>query len=719
MLDMFNAKSIAVIGASETKGKIGYDIMKSLLNYYKGKIVPVNPRGGKIHGLPAYTSIKEHGPVDLAVITIPSHIIPATVEECGETGIKNIVVISAGFKEVDEEGAKLENQMVEICKNYDIKLVGPNCLGIMNTYNDMNASFSSDIAHKGKISFMTQSGAIMAAILDYADKKNIGFSRIVSLGNKAMINENDCIKDFMEDENTEVISAYLEGIVDGRGFIEASRTASRKKPVLVIKAGRTSKGSEAVSSHTGTIAGSDSAYEAAFSQCGIIRVNSLDELMDYSSALALSPLPKGNKIAILTNAGGPAIMTTDVAIRSGLELAQLTCETRQKLKDGLPETASVKNPVDVLGDASPERYAFALDTVLEDPNVDGIIYLVTPQSVTDAEGIAKVAIEHAATSEKPILCSFFGGTSFGGAEKLLAKKQVPNYLYPKRAVKSMKKLYDYSIIKDQEYPKPHEFDVDKAFVKNIIEDAKEKGIHTLGLESLDILKAYGIPTVGTSITKTVEETVKSAEKIGYPLVMKIVSPQISHKSDVGGIKLNLNNAEEVKAAYEDMMENIPKREPEADLEGVQLQKMLSGGKEVIIGMVQDPTFGPMLMFGLGGIYVEVLKDVKFAIAPVTKIEAEDMISGIKTHELLEGTRGDEAKDIESITDIILRISQLVTDFPEINEFEINPLMVFDEGEGALAVDMRLMLKEGEINPLMAFDGGEGALVSDKVELKED
>ena len=719
MLDMFNAKSIAVIGASETKGKIGYDIMKSLLNYYKGKIVPVNPRGGKIHGLSAYTSIKEHGPVDLAVITIPSHIIPATVEECGETGIKNIVVISAGFKEVDEEGAKLENQMVEICKRYGIKLVGPNCLGVMNTYNDMNASFSSDIAHKGKISFMTQSGAIMAAILDYADKKNIGFSRIVSLGNKAMINENDCIKDFMEDENTEVISAYLEGIVDGRGFIEASRTASRKKPVLVIKAGRTSKGSEAVSSHTGTIAGSDSAYEAAFSQCGIIRVNSLDELMDYSSALALSPLPKGNKIAILTNAGGPAIMTTDVAIRSGLELAQLTCETRQKLKDGLPETASVKNPVDVLGDASPERYAFALDTVLEDPNVDGIIYLVTPQSVTDAEGIAKVAIEHAATSEKPILCSFFGGTSFGGAEKLLAKKQVPNYLYPKRAVKSMKKLYDYSIIKDQEYPKPHEFDVDKVFVKNIIEDAKEKGIHTLGLESLDILKAYGIPTVGTSITKTVEETVKSAEEIGYPLVMKIVSPQISHKSDVGGIKLNLNNAEEVKAAYEDMMENIPKKEPEAHLEGVQLQKMLSGGKEVIIGMVQDPTFGPMLMFGLGGIYVEVLKDVKFAIAPVTKIEAEDMISGIKTHELLEGTRGDEAKDIESITDIILRISQLVTDFPEINEFEINPLMVFDEGEGALAVDMRLMLKEDEINPLIAFDGGEGALVSDKVELKED
>ncbi len=700
MLDMFNAKSVAVIGASETKGKIGYDLMTSLLNYYKGKIVPVNPKGGTVLGLPAYKSIKEHGHVDLAVIVIPSHLIPATVEDCGEIGIKNIVVISAGFKEVDEEGAKLENQLVEICKKYNIKLVGPNCLGVMDTYNDMNASFSSDIAHKGKISFMTQSGAIMAAILDYADKKNIGFSRIVSLGNKAVINENDCMKNFMEDENTEVITAYLEGIVDGPGFIEACREASQKKPVLVIKSGTTSKGSEAVSSHTGTIAGSDSAYEAAFGQCGIIRVNSLDEMMDYSSALALAPLPKGNRIAIITNAGGPAIMTTDAAIKAGLELAELTTDTKAKLNEGLPATASVKNPVDVLGDASPERYAFTLETVLEDPNVDGVIYLVTPQSVTDPEGIAQVAIDHAQKTEKPILCSFFGGTRFVGAEKLLAEKQVPNYLYPKRAVKSMKTLYDYTVIREQKYPKSPEFDADKNLVKNIIEDAREKGKHTLGLESLDILKAYGIPTVGTAITTTEEETVKAAEEIGYPLVMKIVSPQISHKSDVGGIKLNLNCADDVKAAYRDMMENIPEKEPDAVLEGVQLQKMLSGGTEVIIGMIQDPTFGSMLMFGLGGIYVEVLEDVKFAIAPVNEGEAKDMIKNIKTHELLEGARGAKPRDVDSIADVILRISQLVTDFPEINEFEINPLMVFDEGDGALAVDMRLMLKEGGSNDLL-------------------
>ena len=693
MVDMFDAKSIAVIGGSETKGKIGYDLMISLLNYYKGEIIPVNPKGGRIHGIPAYTSIKEHGPVDLAVIAIPAHLVPAAVEECGEIGIKNLIIISAGFKEVDGEGAELENQVVEICKNYDIDLVGPNCLGIMNTYNDMNASFAPHIAHKGNIAFMTQSGAIMAAILDYADKRNIGFSRIASLGNKAGINENDCMLNFMENENTEVITSYLEGIIDGPGFIEVCRKASQRKPIVLIKAGRTSKGSEAVSSHTGTIAGSDSAYDAAFSQCGVLRATYLEEMMDYSRALSLFPLPKGNKIAIITNAGGPGILTTDAAIKVGLEMAELTTETKERLKEVLPETASVKNPVDVLGDASPYRYTVALYIVLKDPNVDGVIYLVTPQSVTDPEGIANVAIEHANNSDKPVLCSFFGGTRCDEAERVLASKNVPNYLYPKAAVKSMKALYDYTIIKNQEYPKPPKFEVDKSIVKRIIEDAKKKGVYTLGLESFDILKAYGIPTVGTAITQTVEETIESGEEIGYPLVMKIVSPQISHKSDVGGIKLNLNNAEEVKAAYEDMMENISKKEPEADIEGVQLQKMLSHGMEVIIGMVKDPTFGPLLMFGLGGIYVEILKDVKFAIAPVNEIEANNMITGIKTHELLKGTRGNKAKDIESIAQIILRISQLVTEFPEINEFEINPLIVFEEGEGALSVDMRLILKE--------------------------
>lgn len=693
MLEMLNAESIAVIGASETKGKVGYDIMLSLLRYYKGDIIPINPKNKTIFRIPAPNSIKEYGPVDLAVIVIPASLVPQTVQECAESGIKNIVVISAGFKEVGEEGAELERQIVETCKKHDIKLVGPNCLGILNTYNDMNVSFSSDIAGKGRISFITQSGAIMAAILDYADNKNIGFSKIVSLGNKAGINENDCMEDFMEDEHTGVISAYLEGIVDGPGFIKASRKASKKKPIVLIKSGRTSKGSEAVSSHTGTIAGSDSAYDSAFSKCGIIRATSLEELMDYSRALALFPLPKGNKIAIITNAGGPGIMTTDTAIDAGLEIAQLTPETKKRLKDGLPDTANIKNPIDVLGDADPNRFAFALDTVLKDPNVDGVIYLVTPQSVTDPEGTANVAIEQATKSNKPIICSFFGGTRCGVAEKILLDEKVPTYPYPKRAIKSMKTLYDYTIIKNQEYPEPPKFDVDKNAVRSIIEDAKKKGNYILGLESFGILEAYGIPTVGTAITTTAEDTVEASEEIGYPLVMKIVSPQISHKSDVGGIKLNLKSSAEVKVAYEDMMENIPKKEPEAQLEGVQLQKMLSGGKEVIMGVVKDPTFGPMLMFGLGGIYVEVLKDVKFSIAPVNEIEARDMITGIKTHELLEGARGDKASDVESIKDIILRVSQLVIDFPEINEFEINPLMVFDEGEGALAVDMRLMLKE--------------------------
>ncbi len=690
---MFNAKSVAIIGASETKGKIGNDLMISLLNYYKGKIIPINNHREEVLGIQAYKSIKDYGPVDLAVVVIPSPFVPAAVREVGETGTKNLVVISAGFKETDEVGAELEKQLVDICKEFDIKLVGPNCLGIMNTYNDMNASFSSDIAKKGHIAFMTQSGAIFAAILDYADKKNIGFSRIVSLGNKAGINETDCLTNFMDDDNTSVIAGYLEGIVDGPAFMEASKLASKKKPVVIIKSGTTSKGSEAISSHTGTIAGSDSAYDAAFKQCGILRATSLEEIMDYSRTLALFPLPKGKRIAIITNAGGPGIMTTDSIINHDLEIAQFTDATKAKLSEFLPDTANVNNPVDVLGDASPERFGFALDTVLQDPNVDGVIYLVTPQSVTDPEGTAKVAIDHAKSCNKPVLFSFFGGTRCEEAEVVLNEAKVPNYLYPKAAVVSMKALYDYTIIKAREYPEPPVFDVDKEAVKNIIENARKRGTNTLGLESFDILKAYGIPAVGTAISKTLKETVDAAEEIGYPLVMKIISPQISHKSDVGGIKLNLNNAEDVKDAYEDMMAKIPEKVPNAVLEGVQLQRMVSGGKEVIIGMIQDPTFGPTLMFGLGGIYVEILKDVKFAIAPVNENDVASMISGIRTHKLLEGSRGSAPADIAAIKDIILRVSQLVLDFPEISEFEINPLIVFDEGEGALAVDMRLILKE--------------------------
>lgn len=693
MHGIFNAKSIAVIGATDKKGKIGNDIIKSLLKCYEGKIIPVNVKGGEILGLTVYKSLEEYGPVDLVVIAIPAvHIINA-VENCGELGIKNIIVISAGFKEISEDGAKLENELIGICNKYDIKLVGPNCLGVIDTYNDMNASFSADMALKGKISFMSQSGAIMSAILDYADKKNIGFSRIVSLGNKAIINEKDCIENFVEDVNTEVIIGYLEGIVDGPNFITACREASKKKPILIIKSGRTSKGSEAVSSHTGTIAGSDSAYEAAFSQAGVLRIDSLAEMMDYSTAFALSPLPKGNKIVIITNAGGPGIMVTDEIIRQGMELAEISEDTKNRLKEGLAPTASVKNPVDILGDASPETYKFALDVVLDDPNVDGVIFLVTPQSVTDGEGTARVAIDAVKKTDKPILCSFFGGTEFEKAEKILSKEGIPNYLYPRMAVNSMKALYRYSKIKDMEYQEPPKFDVDKKLVEEIIKNAYDNGDLSLGLESFDILKAYGIPAVGTAITTKLEDTVAAAEEIGYPLVMKIISPQISHKSDVGGIKLNLNNKEEVEEAYNDMMENIPLIEPDADLEGVQLQKMLSGGKEVIVGMVKDPTFGPMIMFGLGGIYVEILKDVKFAIAPVNHEEAYSMVKNIKTHKLLEGARGENPADIDSITEVILRISQLVTDFPEINEFEINPLIVFDEGEGALAVDMRLVLKE--------------------------
>ncbi len=383
-------------------------------------------------------------------------------------------------------------------------------------------------------------------------------------------------------------------------------------------------------------------------------------------------------------------MTTDAAINNDLELAKLTTETKEKLETGLPEAASIKNPIDIIADASPERYEFTLDTLLKDPNVDGIIYIVTPQSVTNLTGCANVLIKYV-KSGKPVLASFSGGTRCQEAEKILEEKGIPNYPSPRKVVKTMKSLNDYNIIKNQEYPKPPVFDTDKETVKKIIENANKRNVHTLGLESFELLKAYQIPTADTIITRTIDETVQSADMLGYPLVMKIVSPQISHKTDVGGIRLNLKNKEEIQTAYKDMMQKVRLKEPDANIDGVQLQRMLSDGVEVIIGMVRDPTFGPMIMFGLGGVYVELFKDVVFKIAPVSRIEAENMMKEIKAFKLLLGARGDKPKDIESITDTILKVSQLVTDFPQINEFEINPLIVSEEGSSA--VDMRLNLKK--------------------------
>ncbi|MCL2549776.1 MAG: acetate--CoA ligase family protein [Methanimicrococcus sp.] len=692
MLNMFKPQTVAVVGASDTEGKIGYSVMKNLLDRFPGKVIPINTNAAEVMGQKAYPSVSAcPDTVDLAVFCIPSKFVLDSIIDCGESKVKSVVVISAGFKEVNQKGAEMEKEIAQACRKYGMELVGPNCLGIMDTHAKLNGSFAKLMAITGDIAFMSQSGAIMTAMLDWADARNVGFSRVVSLGNKAGVTEKDCLEDFASDPGTKVIAAYLEEIVDGPAFMEAAKIACKKKPIILIKSGTTDAGSAAVSSHTGSIAGADQAYASAFRQSGVIRASALDEMMNYSIAFSACPLPKGRNVAIITNAGGPGIMATDAVINNGMKMAKLADANFLKLKEALPEAASAKNPIDVLGDAKPDRYALALDVALGDDSVDGIIFLVTPQSVTEVEKTAQLVIDRFKTATKPILCVFFGGTLMAPGEKMLQKAGIPNYTYPEAAIETMRALCEYVDILKTDFKAPAVAKVNKAKAEEIINKSKAAGNMVLGLESIGILEAYGLPVVGYAETKTVEETVAASEKMGYPVVMKIMSPDITHKSDAGGVRLNLKNKDEVKAAYEKMMVDVKNHVPNARLEGVQLQQMLGSGNEVIIGMVRDPTFGPLVMFGLGGIYVEILKDVSFGVAPLNKDEAEQLVRSIKAFKIFEGARGAKAVDMALLTDAIVKVSQLVTDFPEIKEFEINPMRIMEDGVTAYCMDMRMML----------------------------
>jgi acetyltransferase len=696
MLDrMFDPNAVAVIGASKNKGKVGRAVLENLIAASDNiDIIPINPKDEEILGLRAYPSIldvpKEKN-VDLAVIVIPARLVPEAVEQCALAGVKNIVVISAGFKEAGIEGAHLERECVALCEKYGLDMVGPNCLGIIDTASGLNASFAANMALKGNIAMMSQSGAICTVTLDWAEKNGVGFSKFVSLGNKADLDENDFLDFFYKDDDTAVIAAYLEGVKDGPGFIRVAREVTRSKPVIVVKSGRTSVGSRAVSSHTGTLAGADAAYDAAFRQSGVIRADSLLEMLDMSRAFSSYPLPKGRNIAIVTNAGGLGILTADACSSAGLTITSFGESTINELRKILPPAANIYNPVDVLGDASADVYARALEIVLVDTNVDGVILLVSPQAMTDVTEIATKIVDTIKGSEKPILCNLAGGTRVSEGENLLQKNGIPNYQSLERAVDSMDALCTYYSIRKKKYVPSGEMNVDKDVADSLIMDAISNRKRILGLESMGILSSYGIRVVDSRIVKTLPEAVRVSEEIGYPVVMKIVSPDISHKTDVGGIRLNLQHADDVERAYNSMVSDVHRFMPEARIAGIQIQKMLSGGKEVIIGMNRDPQFGPLLMFGLGGTYVEFLKDVSFAVAPIGAEEAKHMISSIKTYPLIAGVRGEAPSDINSIVDALVRISQLVTDFPEILEFEINPLMVMQDGKGCVAMDVRFTI----------------------------
>jgi len=632
----------------------------------------------------------------MAIIVIPNKYVPQVMEECGQKGVKGAIIISAGFREAGMEGIKLEREVLGIAGKHGIRVIGPNCLGIISTHTPLNASFAAGMPPKGSIAFMSQSGALCTAILDWALSENIGFSHFVSLGNKADVDEVDLLEAWKHDENSRVIIVYMEGLKDGQKFIKVAREVTKGTPVIAVKSGNTAAGSRAVSSHTGTLAGSERAYEAAFQQTGVLRANSIEHLFDYSTAFAYQPALKGRNIAIVTNAGGPGIMATDALEESGLKLATLQSETVERLREGLPAAANVFNPIDVIGDALADRYAHALKAALADKNVDGVIVILTPQVYTQIEETAEIVGQIAASQDKPVLGCFMGQEKVGPGIKVLNRHNIPNYVFPERAVgafRAMAEFWERSSRPDPEYK---EFDVDRETVKKVFDRVRSEGRLSLGdAESREIMEAYGLRIPRSVLAENADEAVAAAENIGYPVVMKIVSPDILHKSDIGGVRLNVRGATEVRDFFDLLIYRAQRYMADARIWGVLVQEMAPSGKETIIGVNRDPQFGPLLMFGLGGIYVEVLKDVTFRIAPVAQREAREMINEIRSYHLLRGVRGEPPSDLDAIVDTILRVSQLVTDFPEIVEMDINPLTVYEAGKGALAVDMRFVLEERE------------------------
>ena len=693
---LLRPKAVAVTGASRTPGKVGYAVVANLVHGgFEGDIVPVNPSGGEMLGQKIYASLEEYGkPIDLSVIAEPTAAVKGAATSSLQQGAKAVVVITAGFKEVGHEGAVLETEIADLCKRAGARLMGPNCLGLINTHHSMNASFASHMPQTGGISVVSQSGALCTAILDWAASRKMGLATLVSIGNKADLDETDFLSAFVADDNTKVIVGYLESIGSGDEFIRAAESVAAIKPVVILKAGTTSAGSKAASSHTGALAGADIAYGAAFKRAGIVRADTFEALFDFAAAFDMQPLPKGDRVAIITNAGGPGIMTADAVENSGMKVASLHPDTAEDLREKLPAAASVGNPIDVLGDADPERYAMAVEAAQDDPSVDAVIVILTPQAMTRPAETAR-AIAAKANGQKPVLASFMGGSDvLPGREELVAAN-LPDYPSPERAVAALKAMVDYAAWRLRPPRIVTRFPVNRRRVERIISrQLRSDRLYVGEAKAKDILRAYDFVVPDGRMVATVDEAVEAAPRIGYPLAMKIASPDIIHKSDVGGVKLNLNTQQDVADAFELMMLRIGRRMPDAFLEGVYLEKMAPRGREVILGMTRDPQFGPMLMFGLGGIFVEVMKDVTFHLAPITSGEAMSMLMGTRSYKLLEGVRGEQGVDLQAIGEALQRISQLVTDFPQIAELDINPFIVGKMGEDSFAADARIQLTAG-------------------------
>ena len=695
---IFDPKTIAVIGASDTEGKVGYTLMKNLLSGgYRGKIYPVNINRDTVQGLKSYHSITDiNDEIDLAIIATPAKTVPSIAEECGKKKAGGLVIISAGFKEAGEEGNKLYEQLTEIIKKYNLRVIGPNCLGFMRPKINLNASFANKMPLKGRVAFISQSGALGTAILDWSIRRNIGFSYFVSIGSMADVEFHDLIDFFGKDPETNSILIYMESLTNARKFLSAARAFAITKPIIILKVGKSSQGSKAAKSHTGSITGNDSVFDAAFKRAGIIRVNTIGELFDSAKTLDTQERPKGKKLAIITNAGGPAVIATDYLIENGGELAELSQETIDELNKILPGEWSKGNPIDILGDASPEMFKKAVELCYEEKGVDGILVILTPQAMTDPSEAARQVISVPNTAKKTILTSWMGDEDVKEGRDILRQGGIPVYRMPENAVRCFMNLYTYTKNLEQLYETPAS--IPHAFMPKTEENRKlinklasENRYSMTEQEAKELLSNYGIPTAISEIAKTAEEAAKAADRIGFPAAMKISSPDIIHKTDAGGVELNINSEEEAKKAFERIISSVKQKNPEARIEGALVEGMISKKYELIIGCSKDQIFGPAIVFGMGGVAVEIFKDTNIGLPPLNMALAMRLIEETKIYKLLKGYRGMKGVDITSIQYLLYKFAYLVMDFPEIKELDINPFGV-DEN-GGVVLDAKVVLDE--------------------------
>lgn len=699
-------RSIAVIGASTKAHTIGSDIMKRLQEYgFTGPIYPVNPKGGVIEGLQAYPTVLDvPGDVDLAIVVVNSKFVLQTIDQCHEKGIKGLVIITAGFKETGPEGLKAEQALLEKIRAYGMRCVGPNCLGVVNTHPSirMDGCFAEALPERGDIGFVSQSGALGGGILNILKDLNLGFAQFISIGNQADINAETAMEYWENEEDVKQILLYMESIQNPANFRRLATRISKKKPILALKAGRSAAGASAASSHTGSLAGADMAADALLRQSGVIREISLKNLFATAKMFSNCPLPKGDRVAIMTNSGGPGIMATDAVCEYGMQMAQLSDETKAKLRSFLPAAASVKNPVDMIASAPLEHYRQTLETLLADENVDMIMAIYLPFLGLKDIDVAKALMEiKAQNPEKPIVGVFMTNNEFF---KQLADMDVnmPFFMYAEEAVDGMNRLNQQRLWVEKPIGEEVRFDVDQARARAIMAEAVAEGRDQLSTrESIDVLEAYGVRVCQAGFARTEDEAVAIADRIGYPIVMKMTSKTTSHKTDVGGVRVNIGSADALRAQYQDLVAKLEERGLLEGLEGVIIQEMVKGSREMVCGIATDPQYGPQLMFGLGGVFIEVMKDVTFRIAPITDVDAHEMVRSVKAYKLLQGARGTTPAQIDQIESTLLRLSQLVSDFAFIDELDINPLIISEKNGEAIAVDGRIKVRLEEAKAALA------------------